>query len=381
MKIFSSKSLRFLAKQIPFAFPSRLIYSCREWIDTQNSRANNYRSARSSWYELAEKSESHIHPLPKTLQAPNKQAFDPNMSYKTTDSYLHMIRNCFLFRHKGIILSSFHGCFQEFTHDFNISSLQQYFRKHPFYTFSLNFTKVEGTGAVLISPESQNYYHWMSDVLPRIKLYQSVFEQIDHFYVASSVPQKFLDVLPAFGIPAKKLVRLPDSEKLHFENLFVASLPGSEGRAPEWAVNYVREKLSPINKVLAGSRKIYLKRGNAVERRILNEDALIIYLSSQGFEIIEPDKLSILEQAALLSETSIVVSAHGAALTNLLFAPQNCTVIELFSPDYFRTDCFYTLAGILNLNYWYILGTKPQGAKWGDIILSEDILADTLAKI
>ena len=292
-----------------------------------------------------------------------------------------MIRNCFLYRHKGIILSNYHECFQEFTHDFNISSLQQYFRRHPFYTFSKRFTTVIGTGAVLISPESQNYYHWMSDVLPRIKLYARVFDQIDHFYVASSVPEKFLEILPAFGIPAEKLVRVADLEKLHFQNLFVASLPGSEGRAPQWAVNYIREKLLPGNNPGKPFRKIYFKRGASAERKILNEDALEDLLKAQGFEIIEPDKLSIAGQIILMQETSLVVSAHGAALTNLLFANEGCTVIELFSPDYFRTDCYYTLANMLKINYWYILGTKPNGAKCGDILIPEDVLSDTLTKL
>ena len=381
MKIFSFKSLRFIAKQIPFVVPARLIYSCREWIDGQNSRANNYRAARSSWYELVEKSKSHIHKLPQTIQSPNKAAFDHNMSYKTTESYLHMIRNCFLYRHKGIILSNYHECFQEFTHDFNISSLQQYFRRHPFCTFSKRFTTVIGTGAVLISPESQNYYHWMSDVLPRIKLYARVFDQIDHFYVASSVPEKFLEILPAFGIPAEKLVRVADLEKLHFQNLFVASLPGSEGRAPQWAVDYIREKLLPGKNPVNPFRKIYFKRGESAERKIINEDALEGLLKSRGFEIIEPDVLSIPEQVSLMQETSVVVSAHGAALTNLLFVNENSTVIELFSPDYFRTDCYYTLANMLKVNYWYILGTKPNGAKWGDILIPEDVLSDTLEKL
>lgn len=378
--MFPSKHTRVLVKQFPFIVPAKLIYSCRVWIDAQNSKANNYRAARSSWYELVEKSEGHVNPLPQTVQAPNKQAFDANMSYQTADAYLHMLCNCFLYRHKGIILSNFNSCFQEFTHNFNISSLSKFFRKHPFYTFSNTYTDLKGTGAVLISPESHNFYHWMSDVLPRIKIYSKVFDQVDYFCVASSVPQKFLDVLPAFGIPKEKLLLVKDDEKLHFDNLFVASLPGSEGRAPRWAADYVREKLLPPKK-LAATRKIYFKRGTVTERKILNEDAIIGLLVSNGFEIIEPDKLSISQQAALMQETKLVVSAHGAALANLLFVSEHCSMIEIFSPDYFRTDCYYTLAGMFKINYWYILGSKPNGAAWGDIVVPEDVLTNTLARI
>jgi hypothetical protein len=380
MKTFSFKQIKYLAKQFPF-FKPKMVASCRDWIDEQNRKGDRYRSARASWYELVEKSEHQVHPLPQTAQMPQKQAFDINMSYRTADSYLFMLRNCFLFRQKGIVLSNYHYCFQEFTHHFNISSLKRFFKKNPFYTFSNDYKEITGTGAVLLSPESHNYYHWLSDVLPRIKLYEKVLDQVDHFCVSSSVPEKFLDVLPAFGIPQNKLLLVKDTEKLHFDNLLVASLPGSEGRAPQWAVDYVREKLLPKQKG-APAKKLYFKRGDmAGKRRILNEQRVIKLLAAQGFEIIEPDKLSISEQAALMQDAKIVVSVHGAALSNLLFASENCTVIEVFSPDYFRTDCFYTLSGILKLNYWYIVGIKPAGAEWGDITIPEEILEKTLNKI
>lgn len=379
MKTFSSKYLKYLAKQFPF-FAPKIVASCKDWIDGENRKGDRYRSARASWYELIEKAGHQVHPLPQTVQIPQKQAFDVNMSYRTTDSYLFMLRNCFLFRHKGIVLSNYHYCFEEFTHHFNIASVKKFFGKNPFYTFSNHYKEISGTGAVLLSPESHNYYHWLSDVLPRIKLYEKVFDQVDHFCVASSVPEKFLEVLPAFGIPKSKVLRVTDNEKLHFDNLLVGSLPGSEGRAPKWGVDYVRGKLLPKQKATP-TRKLYLKRGDVTKRRILNEERVIKLLSKHGFEVIEPDKLSISEQAAVMQDAKIIISAHGAALTNLLFAPENCTVVEIFSPDYFRTDCFYTLSGILNLDYWYIVGTKPAGAEWGDITVPEEVLEQTLNKI
>ena len=374
-------NVKFLVKQFPFFAAAKIVRSCREWIDAQNAKENPYRAARSSWYELIEKGGHYTHHLPQTVQPQQKQAFDINMSYQTHDCYLFMLRNSFVYRHKGIILSNFHYCFQEFTHHFNIASPRKFLLKRPFYTFSKGYKHVNGTGAILISPESHNYYHWLSDVLPRIRLYSKVFDQVDHFCVASSVPEKFLDVLPLFGIPKEKTMLVTDNEKLHFDNLFVASLPGSEGRSPKWAVDFVRQKLLPAKAKTSLSRKIYFKRGTALERKILNEDQVISLLTAKGFEIIEPDKFSITEQAALIHDAKIVAGFHSAALTNLLFAPEGCVVIEIYSPDYFRTDCFYTITGMLKMNYWYILGSKPQNAGWGDIVISTDVLENTLQKI
>jgi len=68
-------------------------------------------------------------------------------------------------------------------------------------------------------------------------------------------------------------------------------------------------------------------------------------------------------------------------LSNLIFAPDNCSVIEIFSPDYFRTDCYFTLARILNLNYHYLLGIKPANAPWGDITVNETEFAEIIEKL
>src|SRR5579863_1113172 len=131
MKTFSSKYLKYLVKQFPF-FAPRIVPSCKDWIDEHNRKGDRYRSARASWYAFEEKGEHQVHPLPQTVQAPQKKAFDINMSYRTADSYLFMLRNCFLFRHMGIVLSNYHYCFEEFTHHFNVWSVKKFFRKYPF---------------------------------------------------------------------------------------------------------------------------------------------------------------------------------------------------------------------------------------------------------
>jgi capsular polysaccharide biosynthesis protein len=280
-----------------------------------------------------------------------------------------------------MVLTKDHRVFQEFSHHFSIYTLKKFLWKNPFYTFSTDVKKTGGVGAVLVSSESQNYYHWLNDVLPRIKLYEQVLEQIDHFCVSSKVPAKFLDILADFGIPKNKLLFVNEKEKIYFDHLYVSSLPGSEGRSPQWAVEYIREKLIKKNNPVQAAKKIYFRRPPNAERKILNEDAIIAVLQKNGFDIIEPDSLSIYEQVAMLQQTKIVIGAHGAALANLLFSQEGAAVIEFFTPDYFRTDCYYTLSAILKLNYWYIAGDKPGKANWGDIIVDENILIKTLQQI
>ncbi|MCC8425732.1 DUF563 domain-containing protein [Mucilaginibacter sp. UR6-11] len=369
----AATKIKYFLRQFPFIYPSKIIYSCRDWIIGQRERKGLYYSQRGPWFEDIFPGEFLHHPSPQTLGTPNDRAFYNNKDYPTDKATLFYLQNSYVLGHKGLILNNKHQVFQEFSHHFGIATLKKFLWSNPFYIFSKDVKKVTGTGAALLSPESHNYYHWLSDVLPRIRLYQSVLDKIDHFCVSSKVPVKFLDLLADFDIPAEKILLINDGEKIHFDHLYVASLPGSEGRSPIWAVNYARDKL--IKKpVLAFGKRIYFKRGGNIERKLLNEDVVITLLKNKGFEIIEPDNLSVADQVNLVQQAAIIISVHGAALTNLLFGRKGAAVIELFSPDYFRTDCYYTLSCMLKLNYWYLAGTKPADGNWGDITIDKDLL-------
>jgi hypothetical protein len=368
----------FWLRQFPFVYPARIISSCQEWITTRRKQKGIYYSQRGPWFKTIFPEGFIQNNEPQTLGKPNEKAFYYNRIYPTPIANLFYLQNSYLFGHKGLVLTVKHEVFQEFSHHFGIATLKKFLLKNPFYLYTKSAKKITGVGAVLVSPESQNYYHWLNDVLPRIRLYEEVIGQVDHFCVASNVPQKFLDILTGFGIPSKKILLVEDKDKLHFDHLYVSSLPGSEGRSPQWAIEYTRDKLIKTHGAAKTTKKIYLKRGNSTDRKILNEDAIISTLKNNGFEIIEPGNLSIHQQVSLVQQAKIVVSAHGAALTNLLFSPDNLMVVELFSPDYFRTDCYYTLSAMLKLNYWYIVGERPAGANWGDMIVDEKLLKKTL---
>jgi hypothetical protein len=373
--------LKYWLRQFPFIVPSKIVSSCREWIDRRGKQKGIYFSQRGPWYKVIFPGGVLHNSEPMTMGTPAPKAFSRYRSYATNEAVLFHLQNSYLIGHKGLVLTANHELFQEFSHHFGVSTLKGFLWRHPFYTFSASAKHIEGVGAVLISPESQNYYHWLSDVLPRIKLYEPVLDQIDHFCIASNVPVKFIEILKDFGIPDNKILLVSDNEKLHFDHLFVASLPGSEGRSPHWAVDYLREKLVQSSPPVRRDRKLYFKRGANAERKILNEDLIINKLAGKGFEIVDPGALSLNEQIKIAGQAKIIIGAHGAALSNLLFSPDNIAVIEIFSPDYFRTDCYYTLSAIRNLNYWYLVGDKPAGAAWGDIVIPDDLLFKTIQQL
>jgi capsular polysaccharide biosynthesis protein len=109
-----------------------------------------------------------------------------------------------------------------------------------------------------------------------------------------------------------------------------------------------------IDNSIVPFRKIYISRGKARRRKIINEYALVEFLTKQGFEIHALEDYSLFQQIRLFNESTMVLSNHGAGLTNIMFMQPNCKVIELKSENN-NYWCYFSLANVFSLKYTYML--------------------------
>ncbi|MEZ5440762.1 MAG: glycosyltransferase family 61 protein [Lysobacterales bacterium] len=79
-------------------------------------------------------------------------------------------------------------------------------------------------------------------------------------------------------------------------------------------------------------RRLFISRQQASMRRISNFDQLAPLLQAHGVEVVALETLSVAAQAALFHAAELVISAHGAGLSNLLFA-SSARVIELAAAE------------------------------------------------
>jgi hypothetical protein len=83
------------------------------------------------------------------------------------------------------------------------------------------------------------------------------------------------------------------------------------------------------------NRRVYLTRrsfqkSNPVSGRVMiNEADLIAELQYRGFEIVEPEKMSALEQIRLFSSAGVIVAAGGSALFNVVFCHPGTKLIDI----------------------------------------------------
>jgi len=103
-------------------------------------------------------------------------------------------------------------------------------------------------------------------------------------------------------------------------------------------------------------RRIFVSRGGARLRRLKNEEELTPELTRRGFECFTPRANDHKSQIEAFRSASIIVTVHGAALTNLLFCRPGTLVFELFPSNHIKsTYCW--LAMRLGLRYCSVTGS------------------------
>jgi capsular polysaccharide biosynthesis protein len=110
-------------------------------------------------------------------------------------------------------------------------------------------------------------------------------------------------------------------------------------------------------------KRIFISRRSAGWRHVVNEAEVEAWLASLGFESYDLQDLTFNQQVHLFSEADIVVGTHGAAHTNMLFAPPGATLVEIFAPSYLAAF-YWTLSDALACRYWYMVGERA-GANTG----------------
>ncbi|KAJ3227530.1 hypothetical protein HK099_001681 [Clydaea vesicula] len=97
---------------------------------------------------------------------------------------------------------------------------------------------------------------------------------------------------------------------------------------------------------------LILRDGNT--RRIINEKKLVLILKKLPVKlgVYRFGTMSFSDQMAIMDQTNILMTMHGAALTHLLFLRKNSFVIEMF-PYGFRKTVFNNMARIMGHKYLF----------------------------
>lgn len=210
-----------------------------------------------------------------------------------------------------------------------------------------------------LCPRFTNYYHWMIETVPKIRYiqeYESVFNVDVTYLVPANMPQWLDDTLELLEIPDKKIKRAT-APVYKINQMLVPSFPQLKKENYQWLRNHILANADMYDGDIDVGNNVYISRKNTVERRVTNEKEVIDAISEYGFKRFQLEHHHVAENARLFNEADIVVGAHGAGLTDIIFCNSGSTVIELFGskikPPYEK------LADVLGVGYQSI-NCNPQ---------------------
>jgi capsular polysaccharide biosynthesis protein len=223
-------------------------------------------------------------------------------------------------------------------------------------------TRLEGPWTSVVShwfcTAHYYYYHWLLDGLPRLAL-------LDRFPAGTRIimPEPLVkyhrESLEIMGLLDR--IRVTPEPHLEVEDYYFSSPTAMTGCDNPYAIEFLRRTFLPAAAELASyPEKIYISRRKA-SRAPLEEERLSAFLRDKGWTILATEDFSMREQIALFSRARAVCAVHGAGLTNLLWCPPGCRVLELCADNYLNGG-YEGLAAYLHLPYHYRV--FPADVNW-----------------
>jgi len=211
-----------------------------------------------------------------------------------------------------------------------------------------------------------NYYHWIIErltLLEAAEVYEKKKGIRPQLLVSFDIKPWQKELLNILGYFEKDFLYWKGGHA-RVKNLLIANMRRySENK------NNPYDALSPaacqwIQKKVLGSvqpeknhrfaKRIYISRYKDAERRILNEDAVMTILQKFGFERYYLIGMSVADQVNLFNGADVILSPHGAALTNLLWAKKGTKVLEIQNEKYFN-HVFHQISMAVGLHYSTII--------------------------
>ncbi len=259
---------------------------------------------------------------------------------------------------------------------------------HP-YRVVPHIEKFKGVVAAITASNHDAYFHWLFDLLPRLKILEDMGVKPEKIYLQYHYrfQRETLELLDM--VSTQDIINCSEVPLLSASNLIVPCHEVMDGREfPEWVINFVRSNfLQKVDRLRPSSpKRLYISRADALFRRVLNEQEILPVLEEYGFTMVKLEKLSFQQQIILFRDAEAVVLPHGSGLANLVFCAKGIPVIELLPAQVL--DHGYRLSMAVGLDYFFLSaqagdsriceGTSHSGNIPYDFTISPQDLIETL---
>lgn len=222
---------------------------------------------------------------------------------------------------------------------------------------------------------SWNYYHWMTEILPKLEFIatQQGFERCHELIFSSEVLNidafkktllqalagycfkvHFLNPEKTFKISSLLIINKPSDILFNSKNI-LSRMDFSYYRKQslDYVKNLVFEMLTEkkfSNKI----DRVFLARKEGAARTYNQKDVANMLVNKFNFETIYLEDYSIEEQACIFNNAKYIVGPSGAAWTNVLFCNPSVTLISWLPTNLNQFSGYSSLARSYNLNMFFI---------------------------
>jgi capsular polysaccharide biosynthesis protein len=238
--------------------------------------------------------------------------------------------------------------------------------------------KFKGTVLSLVQGASgSNYFHWMFDILPKIFICSKniSLSNINYLYLPEiNILQK--QTLKLLNIKSK-IINSKKFRHISADKIITIDHPWYKGgyfskysmNIPSWIVFWLRNKFLKKKKKFKCNKRIYIDRSDSkfMHSQIINNNETYKLLQKYNFKKYKIANFSFFRQIYLFWNSEFIISAHGAALTNLTFCKPRTKVIEIRNKKNFGRY-FERISKINKLNY-SLIKTKKITSPSGDILV------------
>ncbi|UOM34110.1 DUF563 domain-containing protein [Acuticoccus sp. I52.16.1] len=231
------------------------------------------------------------------------------------------------------------------------------------------------------------YSHWIFDALPKLLALRRHMDldAVDNFLFTSLRNPFHAETLALLGIdPARCHTREHHGAVVDVERVLWVPRQRRAGLARPELYDAVRDLFRPETLDPATPRRVYVSRGRASRRRLVNEEELLPIIAARGYTVVNFEDYGIAGAAGLLHQAEHIIGLHGAGFANIVFAPHSCRVTELHGPHisaefhriaetfglpYEAYDCGYDRAAY---------GGDSLGMSHADVVVSKEAFAGLL---
>lgn len=208
------------------------------------------------------------------------------------------------------------------------------------------------TGVWVINNKSENYFHWMTEVLARVLSFQKLGYK--HKILLPAHFEKLEFVSKTLELLNIKYETYSSENLVKVEKLYLTNHTAPAGNYNSNIIKDLHLKLNNNTKSI-DEKRLWVSRKYSKRRFLINEEEIEPILNEFKIEIVYPEQLDYTEQCILFREAQFLGGVAGAALANMLFMETNSTILELRARNDDLNNCHFSLASALNNNFYYMI--------------------------